>query len=823
MNNLHYAFRRLVASPGFTAAVVLTLALGIGANTAVFSIVNATFLRPLPYPDPDGLMLLTESSGSGEMGVSYPNFLDWHARQEAFSGLALYHPDSAKLKTADGTELVSTCLVSGDFFSLLDLRVEQGRGLVSADDRVGAAPVTWVTHAAWQKYFAGEQGLIGRTILLDGQAVTVAGILPAGFRFHRSIDFFRPIAPCAEALFMTMRGSHNDAYALGRLKPQVTPAAAQAQMTAIARRLEQEYPKDDAGISAHVMSLREHLAGAAHTQLLLLLGAVGMVLLITCLNVANLLLSRALAREKEMAIRTALGASRAQLIRQLLTESLVLATAGGLAGILLGLWGQDFARQLIPWEMQSLADSAGTLDPRVLLFVAGISLLTGIGFGLAPAWRLSHANPNDALKNMRRPVHTWFGQIRLGNLLVVAQVALTLVLLVGAGLLVRSLHRLLQVPAGIRPERVLTLQVTPPTLQFQRDPFAVTAFFSRIVEKLDTLPEVEASAAVTGLPFTWNMSTMDFYLDRQPVPEPGKFPNASRHTVSPDYFRTLGIPLLRGRTFDGHEKQPVIPPGLDLSPQNFEAIYKDVLFDGVVSQKMADKYWPGDDPIGKRFRLGWPDLHFAWVQVVGVVGNTTQIGQERGESPEFYLSLRQFPTPEGYVVVRTRLDPAAALASIRTAIQSVVKDEPIHDVQLMSERMAGFVSDRRFNMDLFAAFAGVALLLALLGIYGVLSFFVSQRTREVGIRMALGAQRRDVLLDVLARGLRLAVPGVLLGLVGAWAVSRLLQSQLFGITGTDPLTYVGGALLLLLVALAACIIPARRAASINPIEALRAE
>jgi predicted permease len=319
------------------------------------------------------------------------------------------------------------------------------------------------------------------------------------------------------------------------------------------------------------------------------------------------------------------------------------------------------------------------------------------------------------------------------------------------------------------------------------------------------------------------MSTMDFYLDGRPVPEPGKFPNASRHTVSANYFRALGIPLLRGRTFDGHEKQPVIPPGLDFSPQNFEAIYKDVLFDGLISQRMADQFWPGEDPIGKRFRLGWPELHAPWVQIVGVVGNTTQTGLERGESAEFYLSLQQFPTPEGYVVVRTRMDPAAALASVRAAIQSVVKDEPIHDVQLMSERMAGFISGRRFNMDLFAVFAGVALLLALVGIYGVLSFFVSQRTREVGIRMALGAQRRDVLFDVLARGLRLAVPGVGLGLAGAWGLSSLLQSQLFGITGTDPLTYVGGALLLLLVALAACLIPARRAASINPTEALRAE
>jgi predicted permease len=337
------------------------------------------------------------------------------------------------------------------------------------------------------------------------------------------------------------------------------------------------------------------------------------------------------------------------------------------------------------------------------------------------------------------------------------------------------------------------------------------------------VPEVEAAAAVTSMPFTWNTSSTDFYLDGRPVPEPGKFPSASRHTVSPDYFRVLGIPLLRGRTFDGHEKQPVIPPGLDFSPQNFEAIYQDVLFDGIISQKMADRFWPGEDPIGRRFRLGWPELHGPWVQIVGLVGNTTQTGQERGESPEFYLSLRQFPTPEGYVVVRTRKDPAAAFASIRTAIQSVVKDEPINDVQPMSERMAGFVSGRQFNMDLFAIFAGVALVLAIIGIYGVIAFFVSLRIREIGIRMALGAQRTDVLRAVLGRGLRLTLPGILLGLTGAWAMSRLLQSQLFGIKTTDPLTFGTSALLLVLASLLACYLPARRAMRVNPAESLRAE
>ena len=825
MNNLRHALRRLLASPGFTVVVILTLALGIGANTAVFSIVNATFLRPLPYADPDNLVFLAERNGSGDdLGVSYPDFLDWHAQQDVFSGLALYHPDSANLKTAEGAELVSTCLVSGDFFSVLDLRVEQGRGLAEADDRAGAAPVAWVTSAAWQRYFAGDHGLVGRTILLDGQAVTVAGILPAAFRFHRNADIFRPLAPYAKQLFMTMRASHNDAYGLGRLKPHGSAAAAQAQMAAIAQRLEREYPKECAGIGALVIPLRERLAGSVRTKLLLLLGAVGMVLLITCLNVANMLLSRSLAREREMAIRTALGASRLQLMGQLLAESLVLATAGGLAGILVGLWGNSFARQLIPWEMQPVAESSGALDGRVLLFVAGATLLTGIGFGTAPAWRLSHTNPNDALKNMRRTVRTRFGSFRLGDLLVVGQMALALVLLVGAGLLVRSLHQVLQVPSGIQPERVLTLQVaSPPAAKWQQDPFSVTTYYGRIVDAVRALPEVETAASVTGLPFTWNSNTMDFYVDGQPVPEPDKMSSASQHTVSADYFRTLGIPLLRGRTFDGHEKQPVFPPGLEFSPQNLTALYKGVAFDGVISQGMAEKYWPGQDPVGKRFRMGPPEMQLPWVTIVGVVGRTTQFGQDRGDTPEFYLSLRQFPIPTGFIVVRTRLDPAAVLASVRAAVQSAVKDEPVYDVQLMSERMAGFVSGRRFNMDLFAVFAGVALLLTLVGIYGMLSFFVSQRTREVGIRMALGAQRRDVLVDVLARGLRLIVPGILLGLGGAWAVSRLLQSQLFGVTGVDPLTYVAGSVSFLLAALLSCYLPARRATLVNPTEALRAE
>ena len=823
--NLRSALRQFGKYPAFTAIVVLTLALGIGVNAAIFSIINATFLRPLPYVQADRIVTVMERHGTEEYTVSYPNFLDWCAQQDVFADLAIFHPESANLKTPDRVELVSTLLVSHDFFAVLGVRASQGRDLAAGDDRVGAAPVTWITHAAWQKYFAGDRNLVGKNVLLDGQAVAVAGILPPDFRFYRQADFFRPIAPFAEQLFMTMRESHNDAYAIGRLKSGATVAAAQTEMTALAARLEKDYPKVNAGIGVKVTSLRDKLAGDVRTQLLLLLGAVGMVLLIACVNVANMLLARSFSREKEMAIRTALGASRGQLLRQLLAESLVLAAAGGALGILLGLWGYAFAGRLVPWELQPLVGSGGGLDRRVLCFVAAVSLLTGLAFGFAPAWQLSHSNPIDALKNARRTLSTVFGHVRLSDLLVVAQVALAVVLLVGAGLLIRSLGRLLQVPSGIRADHVLTLQVTPPPFsQFQRDPNSFAQFYQRVVDAVSPLPEVAAAGAITNMPFTWGTSSIMFYRGDRPVPKPGEFPNANNHSITGDYFRALGIPLLRGRLFDGHEKQPVVPPGFVFTPQNLGEVFKDITFDGIVSQRMADKFWPGEDPIGKRFRLGYPDMGLPWVLIVGVVGNTTQTGLDQGDTAEFYLPARQFPAPMSmYVAVRTRADPAIATASIRQAIQTVAPDEPIHDVRLMTDHMADFTSDRRFNMSLFSFFAGTALLLSLIGIYGVLSFVVGQRTREVGIRLALGAQRRDVLRDVLGRGLRLAVPGVILGLAGAWGVSRLLQSQLFGVTATDPLTYGLGALLLLLAAVVACLMPARRAAGVDPVQALRAE
>jgi predicted permease len=820
--NLRYAFRLLAKSPGFTAIVMLTLALGIGANTAIFSLVNTTFLRALPYPEPDRLVHLSES---GDMSVSYPNFEDWCAGQDVFSALAIYRTEGCKLKTPDSAEQITIAQVSADFFPAVGVHAALGRDLKADDDRAGAAPVAWLTHAAWQRFFAGDPKIVGQSVLLNGAPTSVAGILPAGFRFHRSADLFVPIGPFVDQQFMRERGNHNGTYVIGRLKPGITFAAAQAQMTAIGQRLQQAYPKVNAGIGIYLQPLRERVAGYARTNLLLLLGAVGMVLLIACVNVANMLLARSFGRAREMAIRTALGATRRDLIRQLLAESLVLAAAGGIVGAILGTWGYDLVSRLVPWEMRALTEGTAGVDRGVLLFIVGLTLVTGIAFGLAPAWQLSHANPNDALKNTKPAMRLLFGRVRLSDGLVVVQVALALMLLVGAGLMIRSLARLSEVNSGVQPDRVLTLRVAAPSMEeYSRDPGAYVAYHERILERVAALPEVETAAFGSALPFTWNTSSSVFFRTDRPVPEPGKLPSANTHVVTPGYFRTLGIPLLRGRLFDGHEPAPVMPKGEVLTMESLSTIYKDFDVACVISQRMADQIWPGEDPLGKRFQFGFPDMHLPAALIIGIVGSTTQTGLDRGEPAEYYCLLKQFPAPMYlHLVVRTRADPAGVLASVRTAIRSVAPDEPIYDVELMTSRIAGFSSDRRFNMGLFTFFAATALLLAVIGIYGVLSCVVGQRTRDIGIRMALGAQRRDVLGDVLGRGLRLALPGVLLGLAGAWAVSRLLQSQLFGIRATDPLTYGAGALLLLLASLFACWVPARRATRVNPVEALRSE
>lgn len=826
MSSLRFAFRQFAKSPGFTAMIVLTLALGLGANTAIFSLVNTTFLRALPYPDADRILHIAErTSQYTNASVSYPNFLDWKAGQDVFSAFAIYRTDGKKLKTADSAEQVHIAQVSAEFFSVLGMRTAMGRDMTAEDDRVGAAPVLWLTHAAWQRHFQGEPDLVGQTVILDGQATTVAGVLPADFKFHRNVDLFVPLEPFVDAQFMRERANHNGTYALAKLKPGATVEAARTQLNAIAERLEREYPKVNTGWRVAVRPLREQMTGDSRDNLFLLLGAVGLVLLIACVNVANMLLARSFSRAREMAIRTALGASRPALIRQLLVESLLLAAAGGVVGSVFGIWVFDYVRRLVPWEMQSLMQGTGGLDLRVWLFVFGATLLTGIGFGLAPAWQLSHANPNDALKNTRPTMRTVFGRVRLSDALVVMQVGTALVLLIAAGLLIRSLARLADVNTGIQPERVLTLRVaTPPQEEYRRDPMSYVRFHEQILENVQSLPEVESAAFGSGLPFSWNTSNSVFFRTDLPVPEPGKLPSANTHMVTPDYFRTMGIPLLRGQLFTGHEPAPEFPFEEPLSMALLPKIYANLRVSCVISQRMAEEIWPGEDPIGREIQFGFPDVQMPKAVIIGIVGNTTQEGAEQGEKSEYYLLLKQFPAPMYlHLVARTRADPSGAVTSIRNAVRALAPDQPVFDVQLMSTRIANFSAQRRFNMGLFSFFAATALLLAAIGIYGVLAFLVGQRTRDIGIRMALGARRGQVMRSVLARGLALTFAGVALGVSGAWIVSRWLQSMLFQTPPNDLLTYLAGALLLAFTAVLACAIPARRATRVNPIEALRVE
>jgi predicted permease len=822
---LKSAFRQLARAPGFSTVIVLTLGLGIGATTTMFSVINTTFLRPLPYPDPEQLVYIDEVNASGNaISTSYPDFIDWQARQDTLSALALFRIDRRTLRTERAVEQVSVGFVSADFFSVLGVRVAAGRTLTPADDTPGAEPVVWLTHDAWQRHFPGESNLIGGSISLGGRAFSVAGILPPAFRFQRRMDFVVPVAPHAASLFLNQRENHNDAYVVGRLKAGSTIEEARAQFTAIGQQIEQQYPESNHGVRPMIVPLREKLTGGAKTQLYLLLGAVGLLLLVTVVNVANMLLARSTSRDREMAVRTALGASGWQIVRQLLTESLLLAVCGGALGCLLSLWGYGFVQRLVPWEMQAIASADG-IDGRVFAFVMAVTMGAGIAFGLAPAWRLSRTRPNDALKDRPTLVRTRFGRFRLADALVIAQVGLALMLLIGAGLMIRSLHRLTQIDPGFDAAQLLTLQPAPPSMdEFGRDPLGSVRHYEAILEHVLQQPGVEMAAFVSALPFSADQSWLNFFRSDQPHPAGAEFPSASTHVVTSDYFRVMGIPLRSGRVFTGRERSPTLAPGVELTPEVVSAAYEGLVLDVVVSQRMAERFWPGEDPIGKRFQLGFPQMQLPRAEIIGVVGNTTQLGLDQAAPAECYFSLRQFPVPYGlHLVVRSHLSGTVLAPMLRNAVQVIAKDRPILDLQPMTARIGASIERRRFNMTLFTFFAGVALLLATLGIHGVLAFVVSRRTRELGIRMALGAPRARVLRDVLGRGFGLVLVGASLGLGGAWGSSRLLQSQLFGVAASDLWAYLGSGAVLLLAAVAACLFPARRATRINPVEALRAE
>ena len=828
LQDLRLAARTLARRPGFALTVIGTLTLGIGASTAIFSVVNTTFLRALPYPDPDALVWITERNTvtSRDGSVSYPNFLDWRAQQDVFTALSIYQIDSGTLKTGDLVEKIPILMVSDDFFTALGVRVARGRGMVAADDQAGATPVGWVSHAAWQTLFAADPDLVGRAVSLNERSVVVAGILPASFRFTQPADVYVPLAPYAEEMGMATRGNRASTFVVGRLKPGASLDGARMQMDTIARRLQAQYPEANASIAPNVMLLREHVAGSARRQLMMLLGAVGVVLLIACVNLATMLLARAGSRRREMAIRVSLGASGRQLMRQLLVESLLLAACGGALGGLFALWIQDLLRPLMPSGIRQLAVAGASLDPRMLLFTVGITLATGIAFGFTPAWQLSHINPCDALKDAEGGVRTAGGRFRARDVLVVGQVALAFTLLVGAGLMIRSLSRLARVDPGFQPERVLTLRLSPPPQElFRRDPFSFSTHYEGILEAVGNRPEVEHCAVITTLPFSGTNSSAPIFPEGRPEPAPGEASDVSIHMVSGDYFRAMGIPLVHGRLLNGREPRPVLPPGFDMGQIDFGSLYEGLTLEAVISQSMAARYWPDEDPLGKRFTIkAAPNRPRPVVQIVGVVGSTTQHGLDHGKNPEYYLSLHQVPVPgDVFLVARSHRDPSSMVASIRATLRPLIGDRPISEVQVMTARIASTLAGRRFNMGLITFFSGTALVLALVGVYGVLAFTLSRETREIGIRMALGASPAVVVRRVMQRGFGLVLPGIMVGAAGAWGVGRLLQSSLFGITETDPATYVSSIGVFLCTAYLACLLPARRAARVDPLLALRSE
>ena len=803
LRDVRYGIRNLLKRPGFTLIAVITLALGIGANTAIFSVVNTVLLRPLPYENPDELVVLSETASGQQIATSYLNFVDWRNQNTAFENVAAMRPrESFNLTGAGESERLQGRLVSANFLSTLGIKPIRGRDFLEEDDRPGATPVVMVSHGLWQQRFGADESIIGQQLTLNSQRFTVVGITPANFQFGTEADVSVPIGLSADRF--KLRGKDPGIRVVGRVKKDITLERAQAELNTIAARLEQQYPDSNSGRRVRVESLRENVVGDIRPTLLTLLGAVAFVLLIACANVANLLLTRSAGRNKEIAIRTALGASRLRIVRQLLIESVMLAVAGGTAGLLLSIWGTALMTSYLPEGIPRIREIS--VDGSVLGFTLVASLLTGALFGLAPALQSSNPNLTEMLKEGERNSST--RRNRTGRMLIISEVALTLVLLIGAGLLVKSFWRLSQVNPGFNPENLLTMQisVSAGADEGQR----VAAFLDELQQRVRNLPGVESVSVSNGLPFE-GANQPPFIIEGQSPPEPGHEPGGILYIASAGYVETMGINLLRGRTFSSQDTKD--------SPRV-----------ALIDEVFARQHFPNEDPVGKRLKLAVPgsDTH----EIVGVVRHVEHFGLD-GQTPaqaEFYFNFNQIPLAvlPRYVrrvnlLVRTRPDPLTLAAPVRSQISALDKDQAVFNVRTMEQMLSQSVAARRFSTILLGVFAVLALALAAVGIYGVISYSVAQRTREVGIRMALGAQTMDVLKLVVRDGLKLVMIGVVVGLVGALVLTRLMSTLLFAVTPTDLVTYATVALGLFVVALLACYIPARRATKVDPLVALRYE
>jgi predicted permease len=803
--DLRYGARMLRKNPGFTLITILTLALGIGANTAIFSVVNALLLRPLPYVESERLVLLSEKLRTGERySACYPNFADWRARAQSFEGMAVGWSNSFTLTGGDRAVLSDGYVVNWNFFQLLGINPQHGRLFTEDDDRYGAARTVIISHSFWQGRMGGDANVIGKTLRMTDETdetYTIIGVLPPGFEYFETADLYTPLglylAPDSPH---ASRGSHAfDFYAVARLKPGVTIEQANSEMEAIGQQLAREYPNVNEGRSAQAERLQDVMSESVRQSLWILFGAVSFILLIACINVANLLLVRAAEKQKELAVRLALGAGRWRIVRQLLSESLLIAGLGGACGLLIGRWMLDGLLGLAPPEIPQL--SRVGLDNYVLLFTLGIAALTSLLCGLLPALQASKTDLQIALKAGGR-LTTGASRERTRKALVIAEVSLSLVLLVGAGLLVRSMYNLLHVDLGFNADNLLTMRMSLSGGKY--NPQTLRVFYDECLARVSAVPGVRSAALTRSFPINGSNWGGVFITADKPVPSRADLPEADFIRVSPEYFETMGIRLLRGRSFTTAD-----------TPESAPAV--------VINETLARRIWPNEYPIGKRIKLHRPETPDPWREVIGVVNDVKMDGVDRATSMQMYLPYSQMPYEYLGLAVRAERDPAMIAPAVEQAIRAIDRDIPIYSILTMDQRLGNSLAQRRLTLVLLASFAALALLLAAVGIYGVISYAVRQRTNELGIRMALGAQTRDVMALILKQGLKLALIGIGLGLLAAFALTRWIEGLLFGVRPTDAMTFGVIALALLLVTLLACWIPARRATKVDPMIALRCE
>jgi predicted permease len=805
IKDIRYGIRTLLKRPGPTLVALVTLALGIGVNTAIFSAVDSVLLRPLPLKDPERVVSIWEQGlkvGINQNEVAPANFFDLRNQNQVFEGIGAHGPQDINLTSDAEPERLNGELVTANVFAILGVEPALGRTFLQDEDRPGQHRVVVLSDGLWQRRFNRDSSILNRNITLNGESFTVVGVMPRGFFFPaRETELWVPWAMEPEQA--SGRGDHY-LRLVARLRPGTTIERANADVQSIAQRLSTEYPKTNEGLGFIVNSLHQDYVGDLRLPILILFAAVGLVLLIACANVANLLLAQATSRRREIAIRIALGARRWSIVRQLLVESLLLAATGGLLGVLAAVWGVEALAKFLPESLSKLENVS--IDARVLLFTLGVSLLTALVFGGVPALLAARTKPGEILSDVARDTAGGTSGRHVRRLLVVSEVALAVVLLVGAGLLIRTFQFLRQVETGFTTENLLTMRVVLPMPKYAK-PEVRRAFYDEVLHRVREIPGIESAGVITFLPLSFNGMNFSFSVEGHASPGDMKLPFALYRVVSPDYFRAMGITLQRGRFFDSRdsaESPPVI----------------------LVNRRFAEEFWPGEDPTGKRLKIGPVDSPNPWLTVVGVVGDVRQAGLYGEVRRDLYAPYAQdrrgFIAPRD-LVLRTKGDATSVAGAVRQAVWSVDKDQPISNVRTMDQVFAAAISRERFQALLLGLFAALALVLACVGLYGVISYAVAQRTHEIGVRMALGAKPGDVLRLVIRQGMVLTFAGLVVGIAVGVVATRVLSEMLYGVTATDPVTFIGVPVLLLVVAFLACYIPARRATRIDPLVALRYE